>query len=86
MVGYADRSAIHDEQHNAKLDARKNFLFNNVIIINGQVTGTWKRTINKNSVIVELNPFRELSKPEKQALDKAINQYETFTGLPVTLK
>jgi hypothetical protein len=86
MVGYADRSAIHDEQHNAKLDARKNFLFNNVIVINGQVTGTWKRTINKNSVIVELNPFRALSKPEKQAVDKAINQYETFTGLPVTLK
>lgn len=86
MVGYADRSAIHDVQHNTKLDARKNFLFNNVIVIHGQVAGTWKRTINKSSVIMELNPFFALSKPEKQALGVAIDQYGTFLNMPINLK
>jgi hypothetical protein len=85
MVGYTDRSAIHDVQHNAKLDARKNFLFNNVIVIHGQVVGTWKRTIQKSSVIVELNPFRAFSKPEKQAIKSAVDQYGIFLNMPAIL-
>jgi hypothetical protein len=85
-VSYTDRSAIYDTKHNTKLDARGNFLFNNVIVINGQVAGTWKRTIAKNSVIVGLNPFFPLSKPEKQAVDKAIDQLGTFLNMSVILK
>jgi hypothetical protein len=85
-VGYTDRSAIYDTRHNVKLDARGNFLFNNVILINGQVVGTWKRTINKNSVILELNPFFVLSKPEKQAIESAGEKYGAFLDLPVELK
>jgi hypothetical protein len=86
MVGYTDRNAIHDTKHNTKLGARGNFLFNNVIVINGQVAGTWKRTIHKASVTVELNPFSTLSKPEKQAVESAAEQYGIFLNLPVQLK
>jgi hypothetical protein len=86
MVGYTDRSAIYDVQHNPKLDTRGNFLFNNVIVINGQVVGTWKRTINKNSVVVELNAFFTLSKSEKQAIESAAGQYGRFLNMPVQLR
>lgn len=85
-VAYIDRSAMYDTQHNKKLDARGNFLFNNVIVLNGQVVGTWKRTINKSAVIVELNPFFGLSKPEKQAVESVIEQYSIFMNMPVTFK
>jgi len=84
-VAYTDRSAIYDTQHNSKLDSRGNFLFNHVIVINGQVAGTWKRTINKSSVVVELNPFRSLTKAEKQAVDSATDQYGAFLNLPIKL-
>jgi hypothetical protein len=85
-VAYMDRSAIYDIQHNKKLDARGNFLFNNVIVLNGQVQGTWKRTIQKNSLVVELNPFRVFSKPEKQAIASAVDQFGKFMNMPVVLK
>jgi hypothetical protein len=57
-----------------------------VIVINGQVEGTWKRTLQKNSVVVELNPFRSFSKPEKRALDQVIDQFGKFLGMAVILK
>jgi hypothetical protein len=84
-VGYTDRSPIFSVQNNKKLDPRGDFIFNHVIVINGQVLGTWKRTINKRSVVVELNPFRPLTKAEKQAVDSVIVQYGTFLDLPVEL-
>jgi hypothetical protein len=86
MVGYTDRSAIYEAEHDIKLDARKNFLFNNIIVINGRVVGTWKRTFNKNTVIVEPNPFFTLSKPEKQAVKSAAEQFGLFLNMPVELK
>jgi hypothetical protein len=86
MVGYTDRSSIYDARYNTKLGARGNFLFNNVIVINGQVAGTWKRTINKTAVTVESSPFFTLSKPEKQAVESAAEQYGIFLDMPVQLK
>jgi hypothetical protein len=84
-VAYTDRNPIYDTKHDKKLDARGNFLFNNVIVINGQVAGTWKRTIKTTSVLVDLNPFRPFTKTEKQALDSAIDRYGTFLEMPVKL-
>jgi hypothetical protein len=85
-VGYTDRNAIYDTKYDNKLGARGNFLFNNVIVIDGQVKGLWKRTIHKNSVEVQLNPFTPLTKIEKQALDSTVNKYGEFLELPVVLR
>ena len=85
IVSYTDRSTIFDTQHNKKLDSRGNFLFNHVIVINGQVAGTWKRTINKSAVVIELNPFTPLSKAEKQAVSLAVDQYGKFLDMSVKL-
>ncbi len=84
-VGYIDRSDIFDAQHNKKLGPRGNFIFNYVIVIDGRVAGTWKRTINKSSAVVELNPFQPWTKAEKQAVDSAMDQYGKFLEMPVKL-
>ena len=83
IVGYTDRSAVFDTQHYKKLDSRGNILFNHIIVINGQVVGTWKRTINKSAVAIELSPFTPLTKIEKQAVDSAMDRYGAFLDLPV---
>ena len=84
-VGYTDRSAIFDTQHNKKLDSRGNFLFNHVIVINGRVVGTWKRMPKKSAVIIELAPFRTFTKTEKRAVTDAAERYGKFLGLAVLL-
>ncbi len=53
IIGYTDRSAIFNSSHVDKLDARSNPLFQHTIVINGQVAGTWKRTLKKDAVILD---------------------------------
>ena len=84
-VGYTDRSAIFDTQHNTKLDSRGNFLFNHVVVINGRVVGTWKRTLKKSEVVIELAPFRKLTKVESRAIADAAERYGKFLGLSASL-
>ncbi|MBI3168714.1 MAG: AlkZ family DNA glycosylase [Chloroflexi bacterium] len=84
-VGYTDRSAIYDTQHNQKLDSRGNFLFNNVVVVNGQVVGTWKRTLKKSEVFIEFVLFRKLTKVENHAIADAAERYGKFLGLSVSL-
>ncbi|HSB00330.1 MAG TPA: winged helix DNA-binding domain-containing protein [Anaerolineales bacterium] len=85
IVGYTDRSAIFDMTHTEKLDARGNVLFQNTVAIDGQIAGTWKRTLKKGEVIVEFSPFAPLKKSENQAVRAAAQQYGRFLELPVVL-
>ena len=86
IVAYADRSAITGRIQPDKLDARGNVLFNNILIIDGQVTGTWKRIPKKDQAIIELNAFTPLPPAEEQAVKAAADQYGAFLGLPVVIK
>ncbi|MBK9927820.1 MAG: AlkZ family DNA glycosylase [Anaerolineales bacterium] len=83
IVGYTDRSFIYNTTHDKKLDDRGNVLFQNTIAVNGQIKGTWKRTVKKNEVLVELTPFIKFSKAEVQAVATATKKYGDFLGLPV---
>ncbi|RBL89837.1 winged helix DNA-binding domain-containing protein [Chitinophaga flava] len=57
-----------------------------VIVVDGQITGTWKRSIRKNDILLELQHFQPLKKSHQPALKAAIQQYSDFTGSPVSLK
>ena len=85
IVGYTDRSAIIDSSHVDKLDARSHPLFQHTLVINGQVAGTWKRTLKKDAVIIEINPFAPLTKSEKQTVSAATKKYGEFLELSVAL-
>jgi hypothetical protein len=79
-IGYKDRSAIGEREHGERLMAMGNAL-QSVIVIDGQIVGTWRRTISKQEVTVELNPFRVLTSTEDAAIAVAIEQYGRFLGL-----
>ncbi|GCE15205.1 hypothetical protein KTT_50640 [Tengunoibacter tsumagoiensis] len=78
VVGYTDRSAIFDLAHTDRLDTRGNVLFTNTIVLNGQIIGTWKRTLKKETVIVELNLFLSLNDEQMQAILQASQRYGEF--------
>ncbi len=83
IVGYTDRSAIFDSSHSDKLDARRNPLFQYTIVINGQIAGTWKRTLVKDGVTIETNLFARLTKAENRTVALAAQRYGEFLGMPV---
>lgn len=85
IVGYTDRSAIFDIAHTNKLDSRGSVLAQYTIVINGQVVGIWKRTLKKNTVMIELFPFAKLTETERQAVVTATERFGKFLGLSVSL-
>ncbi len=83
-VAYKDRSAVLAPDY-AKLAIGRNGIFSPIIVIDGQVVGTWKRAVKKAEVVLTPTPFAKLSKPQIRALQPALNRYGEFLGAPVGL-
>jgi hypothetical protein len=81
VVGYTDRRAIYNPVHLSKLDSRGNPLFNNMMVLDGQVVGTWKRTLKAKTVVIEFNPFYDLKPAQTDAFAQAAATYGRFLGL-----
>ena len=79
-VAYKDRSAVLEPEH---IISTQNGIFNPIIVVNGQVVGTWKRTITKNAVIFTPNLFIPLNEAEMCALAASVDRYSAFLGMPV---
>ena len=62
-----------------------NGIFYPVIVLGGQVVGTWRRVFEKGSVVITLSPFIPLKKKEKQAAALAAERYGAFLGKPTVL-
>jgi len=85
ISGYKDRSAIVSEKDGARLVGLGNAL-TAVIVIDGQIVGTWKRTLRKDSVVIDIHPFRRLTRVEKGAVAEAAQRYGAFHELPASLE
>ncbi len=83
IISYADRSASIDTKHQSA-SVSENGVFRPAIVIDGRVTGLWKRTIEKDTLIVETTSFRAHSKKEKQAIRQAAEQFGRFFGVKTT--
>lgn len=81
IVAYTDRSAVYDENTPNNTASQGNILFNYIIVLNGKVVGTWKRTIKKQKAIISLNLFNQLCTDEAQALNIQLHKYAGFLGL-----
>ena len=82
IMGYKDRSAIMVFKNNHKPASA--FRYDNTIIFEGQIIGTWKRTIQKKCINLEYDFFDNLNKTKFKAFAKAIHRFEEFNDLPVT--
>jgi hypothetical protein len=86
LVAYQDRSAVLDPARGFDLAALPNgSLLANVVVLNGQVWGGWKRRRHGRQVIVELGPLDALGARERAALADAAERFSRFLDLPVAL-
>ncbi len=74
LVGYAS----FDSTRRAGRDASE--LLNSALVIGGEVAGSWRRTIKRGAVVVELAPFEKLSAVKRKALVAAAQRYADFLG------
>lgn len=81
IISYTDRSASIPaklEQHMKKISDRG--VFRPIIVVNGQVAGIWKRTIQKTMMLLEIQPFSPTDPYSKDLINEAITQYGNFSG------
>jgi hypothetical protein len=81
-VAYKDRSAVLDPLQ-ARQASTGNGIFNPIIVVDGQVVGTWKRTLKNGAMVITPIPFAKFTKAETRALAAAANRYGEFLGVTV---
>lgn len=85
LLGYRDRSAALDPQFTNLVNPGSNGIFNPIVVIDGRVQGTWRRTFKRGAVAMAFSPFRSFSAAQHGALTTAAAGYGAFVGAPVQL-
>jgi hypothetical protein len=85
FIGFKDRSAIAEIAEKVGIKSDDPSLIAHIVILDGQIIGGWRRTIQKGAILVELQLFTQLTKAQDQAVNHAIEQYGKFLGLPIKL-
>lgn len=84
LIAYKDRSASVREEYVEKWN-RGNTTFASTIMIDGKVTGMWKREIKKKSVSITMEHYVDLTAAEREALHVAAQRYADFHGLTLEM-
>jgi len=81
IMGYKDRSAIMQHKNSISGSAVR---YNNMIVYDGQVIGTWTRTIEKNAIVFKYGFFGPLNKSNQKLFNNAVIHLEKFSGMKVS--
>ena len=79
-VAYRDRDAVLEPKHATKVNAGGGIL-KPVIVVRGQVVGSWQRRLEKATVAVTPSPFSRLDRDDVRAVEEAASRYATFLGM-----
>ncbi|MGH9885420.1 MAG: DNA glycosylase AlkZ-like family protein, partial [bacterium] len=57
-----------------------------IVVVDGVVAGTWKRTLGPRAVAIEVAPWRRLARDEADAVEQAAGRYAAFLERPADLR
>lgn len=75
LVAYKNRNAFIKDEH---MIQSGNGIFKPVIVLNGNVVGTWSRELKKHQVYLTTHFFRQLTSSEWKSLEHAAQKYGVF--------
>lgn len=82
LLGYKDRGAVLAAEHAQKVVPGGNGMFMPMMVVGGQISGTWKRTLRKKGLDITLIPFAPLGDEEERFV-AAARRYSAFLGAPL---
>lgn len=85
LISYKDRSASFP-LGNHKKAFTNNGIFRPIIIINGHVTGIWKRTVNKDAVLIETDYFQSHNKATRNLIESSAKSFGNFIEKSIKVK
>jgi Winged helix DNA-binding domain len=81
LLGYKDRDAVLDPAHSGKIAPGANGIFKPMVVVGGQIAGTWGRVVRGGELTLSLHPFAAASSLAGQVAREAA-RYRDFLGLP----
>lgn len=85
LVSYKNREAAIGSKDLPKA-VSNNGIFWPISVINGRISGLWKKTVKKDTITIELEAFRVHSSAEKKMLKQAAKAFENFSGQNTVVK
>lgn len=82
IMGYKNRDAILQFKHHSA----KTFTFDNTILVEGQITGTWRRSIKAKTIEFEYQMLKPLSPSQKAGFMEVTHRFGEFYKLPVQVR
>lgn len=79
LLGYKDRSLVLDPARTKKVNAGGG-MPKPTVLLDGVVAGIWKRSIKKNVVQINIEPFDRLEEAQVDAIQAAARRYAEFYG------
>jgi hypothetical protein len=83
-VAYRDRRLVIAREGRQVIPSSTDVL-GHVIVIDGQVVGTWKRTLTPGTVSIDARLYRSLTGAETRHLTRAAERYGRFLNTPIEL-
>jgi hypothetical protein len=82
ILGYRDRTAQLDADHENLVVPGGNGVFSNTLVVDGRVVGTWKRRELARTVDIVANPFARITAPDRRRLESSLDEFAGFVGKP----
>ena len=79
-MSYKDRSALSFDIPEVANNKPASFMYNRMIIVDGKLAGSWRRTINNEKVTIETDILITLTKAQKSDVSRAVEKYCAFIG------
>jgi len=85
LISYKTREASILQEHQSKAFTN-NGIFKPIILENGKVIGTWKRTIKKDHTKIETQFFNETESAKKEILFEGITAFQNYLETKVIIE
>lgn len=86
FIGHRDRSAIAERLRRSGSRLPEGSVFWNVIALDGQLVGGWKRTVARKGIVLDLRIVVRLKPNERKAIARAAGDYAAFLGPTTTVR
>ncbi len=86
LLGYKDRRAQLTPDQERAVVPGGNGVFRGTLVADGAVAGTWRRTVARELITVEVTPFVRVTRSLRAGTEGAVAAYGRFWGLPARLR
>lgn len=80
-IAYRDRTAFFNALSVLPDSRSASMAFDRLLIVDGVVAGSWRRTLTNTAVDVRITSFRPFKQAEQWAVEKAVQQYAQFLNV-----